>query len=135
VVLVGYGRVGKRIAAELRAHRVPFVVAEQNRELVDALRDEGVPAVSGDAATPDVLVQAHAARAAMLVVAIPDTVDVRRMVEIARTLNPGISVVLRTHSEEEAALLTAESQGTVFLGEHELARGMSAYILAELHQR
>jgi CPA2 family monovalent cation:H+ antiporter-2 len=135
VVLVGYGRVGRRIAAELRAHRVPFVVAEQNRELVDALRDEGVPAVSGDAATPDVLVQAHAARASMLVVAIPDTVDVRRMVEIARTLNPAVAVVLRTQNEEEAALLTAESQGRVFLGEHELARGMSAYILAELHQR
>ncbi len=134
VVLVGYGRVGKRIARELREHRVPFVVAEQNRELVDALRAEGLPAVSGDAATPDVLVQAHVARAAMLVVAIPDTVDVRRMVEIARTLNPGISVVLRTHNEEEAALLTAESQGKVFLGEHELARGMAAYILGELRR-
>ena len=134
VVLVGYGRVGKRIARELREHRVPFVVAEQNRELVDALRLEGVPAVSGDAATPDVLVQAHVARAAMLVVAIPDTVDVRRMVEIARTLNPAIAVVLRTHNEEEAALLTAESQGKVFLGEHELARGMAAYVLGQLRR-
>ena len=134
VVLVGYGRVGKRIARELREHRVPFVVAEQNRELVDALRNEGIPAVSGDAATPDVLVQAHVARAAMLVVAIPDTVDVRKMVEIARTLNPGISVVLRTHNEEEAALLTSESQGMVFLGEHELARGMATYILGHLRR-
>ncbi len=134
VVLVGYGRVGKRIARELREHRIPFVVAEQNRELVDALRNEGIPAVSGDAATPDVLVQAHVARAAMLVVAIPDTVDVRKMVEIARTLNPGISVVLRTHNEEEAALLTSESQGMVFLGEHELARGMATYILGHLRR-
>lgn len=134
VVLVGYGRVGKRIARELREHRVPFVVAEQNRELVDALRSEGIPAVSGDATTPDVLVQTHLARAAMLVVAIPDTVNVRRMVEIARTLNPGVSVVLRTHNEEEAALLTAESQGVVFLGEHELARGMATYILGHLRR-
>jgi CPA2 family monovalent cation:H+ antiporter-2 len=134
VVLIGYGRVGKRIARELREHRVPFVVAEQNRELVDALRSEGIPAVSGDATTPDVLVQTHLARAAMLVVAIPDTVNVRRMVEIARTLNPGVSVVLRTHNEEEAALLTAESQGVVFLGEHELARGMATYILGHLRR-
>jgi len=134
VVLVGYGRVGKRIARELREHRISFVVAEQNRELVDTLRSEGIPAVSGDAATPDVLVQAHVARAAMLVVAIPDTVNVRKMVEIARTLNPGISVVLRTHNEEEAALLTSESQGMVFLGEHELARGMATYILGHLRR-
>jgi Trk K+ transport system NAD-binding subunit len=36
VVLVGYGRVGKRIAEELtRAAAVHFVVAEQNREVVE----------------------------------------------------------------------------------------------------
>jgi CPA2 family monovalent cation:H+ antiporter-2 len=65
---------------------------------------------------------------------IPDTVNVRRMVEIARTLNPGISVVLRTHNEEEAALLTAESQAVVFLGEQELARGMATYVLGQLRR-
>jgi CPA2 family monovalent cation:H+ antiporter-2 len=132
VVLVGHGRVGRRIAEALRTHGLPFVVAEQNRERVDALRREGVAAVSGDATTPEVLIQAHIARAAMLVVAIPDTVNVRRMVEIARTLNPGIEVVLRTHSEEEAELLRREQIGAVFLGEHELARGMTAHILSHL---
>jgi CPA2 family monovalent cation:H+ antiporter-2 len=132
VVLVGHGRVGRRIAEALRTHGLPFVVAEQNRERVDALRREGVAAVSGDATTPEVLIQAHIARAAMLVVAIPDTVNVRRMVEIARTLNPGIEVVLRTHSEEEVELLRREQIGAVFLGEHELARGMTAHILSRL---
>ncbi|WP_234266286.1 YbaL family putative K(+) efflux transporter [Hydrogenophaga sp. NFH-34] len=132
VVLVGYGRVGRRIAGTLRERGLPFVVAEQNRELVDALRRDGMAAVSGDAGTPEVLIQAHIARAAMLVVAIPDTVNVRKMVEIARTLNPGIEVVLRTHNEEEAALLRQESLGEVFLGEHELARGMAAHILSRV---
>ncbi|RYF58445.1 MAG: sodium:proton antiporter, partial [Comamonadaceae bacterium] len=32
VVLVGYGRVGRRVAAALAANDIPFVVAEQNRE-------------------------------------------------------------------------------------------------------
>ena len=134
VVLVGYGRVGRRIAQALREHQLPFVVVEQNRETVDALRREGIAAVSGDAMTPEVLVQGHIAEAAMLVVAIPDAVDVRKMVEIARTLNPGIAVVLRTHNEEEADLLRKESLGTVFLGEHELARGMASHILDRLQE-
>ncbi|WP_066152035.1 YbaL family putative K(+) efflux transporter [Hydrogenophaga pseudoflava] len=134
VVLVGYGRVGRRIAQALREHQLPFVVVEQNRETVDALRREGIAAVSGDAMTPEVLVQGHIAEAAMLVVAIPDAVDVRKMVEIARTLNPGIAVVLRTHNEEEADLLRKESLGTVFLGEHELARGMTSHILDRLQE-
>ncbi|MGC4403958.1 YbaL family putative K(+) efflux transporter [Methyloversatilis sp. MC4-4] len=129
VVLVGYGRVGRRIADALREQHIPCVVAEQNRERVDQLRREGVPAVFGDAQTPEVLIQAHIARAAMLVIAIPETVNVRKMVEIARTLNPEIAVVLRTHNEEEAELLERESLGTVFLGENELARGMAEHVV------
>lgn len=132
VVLVGYGRVGRRIAEALEERAVPYVVAEQHREIVEKLRARNVPAVSGDAADPAVLIQAHIARAAMLVIATPDTLNIRKIVDIARTLNPGIEVVLRTHSDDEAALLRKESVGTVFMGEHELARGMSGHVLARM---
>ncbi len=57
VVLVGYGRVGKRLVESLIAQQVPLVVAEQQRELVDALRRQGIAAVSGDASDPAVLIQ------------------------------------------------------------------------------
>lgn len=134
VVLVGYGRVGKRIAQSLNEQNIPFVVAEQNRETVDALRKDGVAAVSGDAGTPEVLIQAHVARAAMLVIAIPDTVNVRKMVEVAKTLNPPIEIVLRTHNEEEAELLRRENLGEVFLGEHELAKGMASHVVTTLRK-
>lgn len=132
VVLVGYGRVGRIIARQLRAKGIAYVVADQNRERVEALRERGVPAVCGNATTPEVLVQAHVARAAMLIVAIPDVIDLRRMVEIARLLNPGIEVVLRTHSEEEAALLREEQLGTVYYGEEELAKGMAEHVLTRM---
>ncbi len=132
VVIAGYGRVGRLVAQSLSEADIPFVVAEQNRELVDALRRDGLSAVSGDAATPEVLIQAHIARAAMLVIAIPGTVDVRRMVAIARTLNPGIRVALRTQSDDEAELLRKDTGGAVFLAEHELGRNMSAHVLEQL---
>ncbi|WPH16233.1 YbaL family putative K(+) efflux transporter [Variovorax paradoxus] len=125
VVLVGYGRVGRRIASELEAHDIPYVVAEQNRELVEKLREAGVAAVWGDAADPAVLIQAHIARARVLVVAIPDAMNVRQMMETARTLNPAIETVIRSHNEEEAGLLTREMAATVFLGEQELAQAMA----------
>ncbi len=125
VVLVGYGRVGRRIAQELDAHDIPYVVAEQNRELVEKLREAGTPAVWGDAADPAVLIQAHIARARVLVVATPDAINVRQMMETARTLNPTIQTVIRSHNEQEARLLTQETSATVFLGEHELAQAMA----------
>ena len=62
-------------------------------------------------------------------IATPDTVGVRRMIETARTLNPKVEVVVRTHSEEEADLLEHEQAGKIFLGEHELAVGMTRYVI------
>ena len=132
VVLVGYGRVGKRIAETLNERGIHYVVAEQNRGIVEALRAHEIPAVSGDASDPAVLIQAHIARAGMLVIATPDTFAARKMVETARILNPGIEVVVRTHSDEEAALLAKENIGKIFMGEHELARGMAGHVLARM---
>ncbi|HEX9986224.1 MAG TPA: YbaL family putative K(+) efflux transporter [Thermoanaerobaculia bacterium] len=132
VVLIGYGRVGRRIAAALVREGVPFVVAEQNRELVEELRNRGHHAVSGDASEAMVLAQAHVARAAMLVIATPDTVHVRRMVDLARRLNPKIEIVVRTHSEEEAELLRKDHVGEIFMGEHELASGMTRHVLQKM---
>jgi CPA2 family monovalent cation:H+ antiporter-2 len=129
VVLVGYGRVGRRIGEALTEKGISFVVAEENREIVEKLRESGIPAVSGDASEPAVLIQAHVARARMLVIATPDTLDVRRMIEVARTLNPRIETVVRTHSEEEAVLLAKENVGKIFMGEHELAAGMIRHVI------
>lgn len=129
VVLVGYGRVGRRIANALDVRGIPYVVAEQNRELVENLRKKGMAAVSGNAADPAVLIQAHIANAAMLVVATPDPINVRQMAETARTLNPGIEIVLRTHSDDESQLLRKDGVGTVFFGEEELAKGMTSHVL------
>ncbi|WP_137937571.1 YbaL family putative K(+) efflux transporter [Chitinivorax sp. B] len=129
VVLVGYGRVGHRVAKTLREQQVPFVVAEQNRELVEQLRATHTPAVSGDASDPAVLIQAHIARASMLVVTAPDSLKARQMVEIARTLNPTVEIVFRGHNDEEAAMWQQDQIGQVFLWEQELARGISQHVL------
>lgn len=129
VVLVGYGRVGRRIAEALSERGIPYVVTEQNREHVETLRNKGLAAVSGNASDPMVLVQAHIATAAMLVIAIPDPVGIRQMIDTARTLNPGIEIVLRTHSEYETQLMRNDRIGTVFFGEEELAKGMTSHVL------
>jgi CPA2 family monovalent cation:H+ antiporter-2 len=135
VVLVGHGRVGSRVAAALSARSIPFVVVEQNRELVERLRAEGHAAVYGDATEPEVLVQAHIARAHMLVFAGTAAPGVRQMVDAARLLNPGVEVVIRSHSEDEARLLEREALGKVFLAEAELASAMAQHVVQRSAQR
>jgi CPA2 family monovalent cation:H+ antiporter-2 len=132
VAIVGYGRVGRRIAEALAERNISYTIAEQNRELVEKLREQQVHAVSGDASDPAVLIQAHVARAAMLVIATPDTVGVRKMIEAARLLNPNIEILLRTHSDEEAKMLRQENAGVVFTGEHELAKAMTQHVVARM---
>jgi len=131
-VLVGYGRVGRRIARILDEKQIPYVVADTNREIVEKLRKKNIPAVCGDAADPNVLIQAHIAKAGMLIAATASTFHVRKMVETARTLNPKIEIVIRTHNEDEADLWTTEKIGKVFLSEQQLAEGMAEHVLQRM---
>ncbi|WP_331344374.1 YbaL family putative K(+) efflux transporter [Cellvibrio sp. UBA7661] len=131
-VLVGYGRVGKRIARMLDEKQIPYVVADTNREIVEKLRKNNIPAVCGDAADPNVLIQAHIAKAGMLIAATSNTFHVRQMVETARTLNPKIEIVIRTHNEEEADLWMKENIGKIFLSEQQLASGMATHVLQRM---
>jgi CPA2 family monovalent cation:H+ antiporter-2 len=55
-----------------------------------------------------VLVQAHIAEAGLLVVAASDSTDVRPIIATARALNPGIPVVVRASSADEAELLRSD---------------------------
>jgi CPA2 family monovalent cation:H+ antiporter-2 len=130
IVLVGFGRVGKRIGATLDAHQIPYVVVEQNRDFLDKLRSQARVAVSGNAADPVVLVQAHIRDAVMLVIAIPDILRARQIIATARALNPSIEIIIRTDNEEEMKLLQQESAITVFFQEEQIAKGMTAHVLA-----
>ena len=132
VVLVGYGRVGRRVGEALHQHGATFVVAEWNRESVEQLRRSGHLAVFGDAGDAGVLIQAHVARARMLVIAVADTPRARTMIDVARRLNPAIRIVVRTHSDDEAELFRRAKVDAVLMGEHELARGIIAYVLDTL---
>ncbi len=128
VVLVGYGRIGEGLAASMQARQIPFVVVEQNRERVDRLRERGIKAVCGDAAEPDVLVQAHIMHAAMLVVASDNPAAVPAMVDTALTLNPDIDLLLQAGSEADWQELQKQCNATVIFGEDTLSRAMQTHV-------
>ncbi|HKQ30836.1 MAG TPA: NAD-binding protein, partial [Burkholderiales bacterium] len=88
-----------------------------------------------DAAEAEVLIQAHVARAHLLVVAIPDTFRAQRMIDIARRLNPDIQAILRAHTDDDVTLLQRENAGPVFMGERELAQSMLRHVLEQVSGR
>lgn len=129
VVIVGYGRVGQAVSTALIDAGIPHVVADHNRELVERLRRKGMAVVYGDAADPTVLVQAHIARASMLVIAAPGALGLQHMVETARTLNPKIEILVCSVNKEEAAMLERLVEGRVFYSESEMAENMACHVL------
>jgi CPA2 family monovalent cation:H+ antiporter-2 len=131
-ILVGYGRVGGAIGPTLAAEKLPFVVIERDHLMLAAAQAQGVPTLEADAAAPGVLEAAGIEQARLVVVATPDGFQARRIVELARRLNPAVQVVVRTHSASEFKELEELGANRVVMGERELARGMTEFSLRSL---
>ena len=122
VVIIGYGGVGRRISENLMQQNIKVVIAEENREIVEKLREQGIAAVSGEATEPYVLIQAHIQHARLLVISPMDILDIHRIVDIAKQLNPEIQVLICAESKEEAAVIRDENIGEVFYAKEEMAK-------------
>ena len=132
VVLIGYGRVGRRIGDALRREGIPYVAVERDRVAVETLRKDGIPAIFGDAARPGILDHVHLETAKLLILASPDPYQARRVIEIAREVNPDIEIAARTHSEGGEQYLQKRGVGRAFMGERELALSMAHYALMRM---
>jgi len=128
-LVIGHGRVGSVVAAALRRHGVPLVVIEEDRGNAERSRRAGVPVIFGDGTRPEVIAAGHPERARLLVVAVPERFLARRVIDLVRQANRGIDVVVRTHSDEEAAWLDAREVGLVVMSERETALGIAEYAL------
>ncbi len=132
VVIVGHGEVGRRITTSLMEQNIKVVIAEENREIVEKLRVKGIAAVSGVATEPGVLVQAHIQHARLLVISPMDILDIHKIVDIAKTLNPEIQVLVCAESKEEAEVIRRDNVGAVYYAKEEMAKNMSRHILHQI---
>jgi CPA2 family monovalent cation:H+ antiporter-2 len=129
-VVVGYGPVGRTVTRLLRENDIEPTVVELNLETVRRLREEGVPAVYGDASQGDILRSAGVGDAGSLILSASELRG-ERIVRLARELNPGIQVLARsTYVRELPALRQAGAEA--FSGEGEVALAMTVAILEGL---
>jgi CPA2 family monovalent cation:H+ antiporter-2 len=126
VVLVGHGRVGSYVSAGLKQAGIPQFIVEDNGDVVARLKEQGLEAVAGNAADPDLIRAANLPAARCLLVAIPDAFEGGQVVEKARRVAPALPIVARSHSEEETAHLKKHGATEVVMGEHEIAKAMLA---------
>jgi CPA2 family monovalent cation:H+ antiporter-2 len=128
VVLVGHGRVGSVISEGLAEKKVPLLVIEADDERLAELKAQGIEAIAGNAADPEIIAAANLPAARCLLVAIPDAFEGGQVVEQARALNPQLNIIARAHSEAEVLHLKKHGASVVILSEHEMARAMVALV-------
>ena len=128
-VLVGFGRVGYLVAMAMSERNQPFIVIEDELDVVQALRRDGIPAVYGNAAAPGMMELAQVGTARWLLLAIPDALEAGQVIARARKVNTGIDIVARAHSNAEMLHLEKQGANHTVMGEREIAEGMASRVL------
>jgi len=102
LVIIGYGVTGRNLARTAARSGVAYTIVELNPDLVKAARNEGESVVFGDATAGGVLSHAGIPSARIVVVAINDPVATRKIVALCHSLNPALTIIVRTRYVSEA---------------------------------
>ncbi len=137
VIVIGHGRVGTTITEALQRDSARYVIVDEQERIVAGLRVRGERAVFGDATRIDVLRRAGIEHARLIVVTAPEPIRSRRIVEVAREVNPQIAIAVRTHSAVEQAffeeLVNAPgTTGRAVYAEREAALSLAHFTLQTL---
>ena len=101
-IVCAYGRVGRAIARELEAERVPFVIIDSKAELEPDLERDGQCYLIGDASDEAVLRKAGIERAQGLICAVDSDAENVFITIVARSLSPALLIVARAAREQSA---------------------------------
>ncbi|PWC18097.1 YbaL family putative K(+) efflux transporter [Brenneria corticis] len=130
-LLVGYGRVGSLIGAKLHQEGIPVVVVENSRARVDALREQGIKAVLGNATKPEIMEIARLDCARWLLLTIPNGYEAGEIVAAAREKRDDLEIIARAHYDDEVAYITEHGANQVVMGEREIANSMITLLKLE----
>ena len=130
-VICGYGRVGRLVASALQRRGFGFVVLDESPHAVREARQAGIQAIRGAVENRVVLERAPLDRATVLVVAVPDPVTARFVVDSVRRDHPRLPIVARTHSHAERSVLLRLGATAVVVGEVELGLEMTRFTLRQ----
>ncbi len=130
VLLIGYGRVGVKLAEVLQRANVPFMVIDTDGDKVINARAAGYTAIRGNAADDDVLAEAMPGEAALAVLTIPDPLEAGKVAQRLKLGTTSIPVLARAHSDEAVKHLLQRGADAALLAEHALAHSLGEMITA-----
>jgi CPA2 family monovalent cation:H+ antiporter-2 len=130
VVIVGFGINGRNVAKILKDLNIPYVILELNPITVKEMKKQGEPIFLGDATSVDVLKIVGVDKAKLIVIAISDPISTRRIVTLARRINPDIYIIVRTRYVSEIEELKKLGADEVIPEEFETSIQISNRVLS-----
>lgn len=131
LVIAGFGLGGRNIAHAARAAGIAYNILEMNPDNVKAARKKGEPIAYGDATHGAVLENAGIKRAKVFAVVISDPVATRRVVALARKMNPSIHIIVRTRFLKDIDSLVRLGANDVIPEEFETSIEMFTRVLSK----
>ena len=130
VLVVGYGRVGIKLAELLQRAGIPFLVIDTDGDRVINARAAGYTAIRGNAADDDVLAEAMPGEASLAVLTIPDPLEAGKVTQRLKQGDIPIPVLARAHSDDAVKHLLQRGADAALLAEHALAHSLGEMIAA-----
>lgn len=105
VVVAGFGRVGRRVARILDAHKGTYISIDRSASVVEEYRKRGVPITFGDASRGEILTLLGVGRAAAVIVTLDDPAESSRTVGALKKVWPTLKIFARAKDSVHAASL------------------------------
>jgi len=107
IVIVGNNLTTHTLAYGAKKMGIPYIIIEQDPELVAIERKRGEPIIYGDASNEEVLRHAHIQTCNLVVIASTHISDADHCLEAIKYVNPDAYVITRVHTALEAEVLRA----------------------------
>lgn len=133
VVIVGYGLNGKNLATVLKETGIQYLIVDLDADAVRKGRAAGEPIIFGDATRPAILSEVNVQKARVLVIALSDPVPTRQLIRSARSLNPQVHIIVRTHRLGEMDALYKLGADQVIPEEFETSIEIFIRVMREYH--
>lgn len=133
LLIVGFGIVGQGVALAAKYANIPYRVVELNPLTVRKEKQKKTPILFGDATNPEVLSRAGIHTASALVITVhADPLATRRIVSVAKHLNPSLTILARVAFLSESKVLRSLGADEVVIEEMEAAIALFGKVLTHL---
>lgn len=134
VIIAGYGRTGRMVAALLEAQSADYVAVDLDSRIVARFRKEGDPVYFGDIRRADVLASAGVERAAAIVLTMDEPTANETALEAIRRYGHRCPVIARARDPDHARKLFQAGVSEVVLETLEASLQMGEAVLRAIGQ-